>query len=565
MSRGRPGARPGIPGNGGGGTGRGGRAAAAALALALAAAALAMHVGHLDRVGITWDEPPYFESVRRIQAWTARVATSPERVDALAPERIRQVWAWDAYHNPHPPLYKEVMAATEAATRGWLGPIAGFRLASLLWFALLAAGVGWVGARMWGTAAGVGAGLAVLLMPRLAGHAHIGATDMPLACLFFLAVVGLGRFLREGRTAWGVAGAVAFGLAMGTKFTGYLVPLPLLAWGIAYRVPVRRAAAALGLAALAVGVSTVVNPLAWHEPLAYVGGLVSESVGRADVIPINTMYLGRTYPFVLPWHHAVVMTIVTVPVAILLLAGWGGAAAALRGWRDEWLVGLSLVTIGFFWALLALPSSPNHDGVRLFLPLFPFLAILAGRGFGALVGRLPTSVPRGVRPATAAALGFLLFAPALRQTVEVRPLYLSYYNEAIGGLRGAAGRGMEVTYWFDALTPTFLEEVNRIVPGGSRLAAYPTQDHFRFLQDYGLLRSDIAIVDSLPAPYFLQYARTADFDALQWGLYRRVEPVEAQVVDDVTLAALYSWADEDSGAGRADEDSGTPPGPGGAP
>ncbi len=34
--------------------------------------------------------------------------------------------------------------------------------------------------------------------------------------------------------------------------------------------------------------------------------------------------------------------------------------------------------------LAALPWSPKYDGVRLFLPLFPFVALLAGAGFQRL-------------------------------------------------------------------------------------------------------------------------------------------------------------------------------------
>jgi hypothetical protein len=78
------------------------------------------------------------------------------------------------------------------------------------------------------------------------------------------------------------------------------------------------------------------------------------------------------------------------------------------------------------------------------------------------------------------------------------------------------------------------------------MATFPTQEHFVWLQDRGLLREDIEIVDVLPAPYFLQLARTAVFDSVQWKLYRRARPVRAVTLDGVTLAALYAWDDADA-------------------
>ncbi|MFQ5890062.1 MAG: ArnT family glycosyltransferase [Gemmatimonadota bacterium] len=535
-----PGGRPFA---GGGGSVDGGEERARSpvlMSVALAVVAFIWLLPGLGRVGLTWDEPRYFDSASRIQEWTAAVTRGPERRSLASAERIREVWDAEHYWNPHPPVYKEGMALAEWISSRWLDPIRGFRLASLVWFALLVGGATWVGGRVWGTTSGAAAGLSLLLLPRAVGHAHIAATDTPLTLFWFVASAGLALYLLEGRRGYLVVGAVGLGLAMGTKFTGYLLPLPLLGWLLVYRRSARAALAFVGWIAGGLAVSYLLNPLAWHDPAGYAARLFSESLSRQESVPINTYYLGTQYEYVVPWHHPIVMTVVTVPLALLVLAIFGAARSLARPGRNA-MGGLCLAMIVFFWALLALPSSPNHDGVRLFLPMFPFLALLAGRGFGAFHARLGRVLPARAGVLATLLLGLLFFYPPYLQLTRIAPFYLSYYNEVIGGPRGAARIGMEVSYWYDAVTPDFLERVNEYLPEDAQLATFPRSDYFRSLQAYRLLREDIRISQEWPPPYYLLVARKAVFGAREWGIYNNVRPVLAAAVDEVELVGLYVW------------------------
>ena len=143
--------------------------------------AFAMLFPGLSRFGITWDEYPYFQSVERIQAWTGAVVRGPDRASLLREEAIRDAWDWWRYRNLHPPAYKMAMAVTEAAFGDQMGPVVGYRMAPLLAFSLLVAAVSLVAGLTWGWAASAGAGLSLMFMPRVAGHAHVGATDIFLA------------------------------------------------------------------------------------------------------------------------------------------------------------------------------------------------------------------------------------------------------------------------------------------------------------------------------------------------------------------------------------------------
>ena len=168
----------------------------------------------LDDVGIAWDEPYYFDSARRIQDWASQVVTGPDRAEQLSQEVVRETLNWRRYWNPHPPAYKLAMAATEATFGRWTGEIVGFRLAPLGFFSLLVACVTWLAGMTWGRAAGIGAGLSILLMPRVVGHAHIGATDTLTTLAWFVASVGFVLYVLNGKRRFLALGAAALGVAL---------------------------------------------------------------------------------------------------------------------------------------------------------------------------------------------------------------------------------------------------------------------------------------------------------------------------------------------------------------
>jgi hypothetical protein len=202
------------------------------------------------------------------------------------------------------------------------------------------------------------------------------------------------------------------------------------------------------------------------------------------------------------------MAAITTPVAILLLAVAGFVVICRRWSRDslvlserssvDMLVVLNAVaTIG----AVTLPTVPKYGGVKLFLPFFPFLAILAGVGFDAAADaacRLLRMPAGGRAILTAVSLGGLVSTMAMT-IVRIHPYELSYYNAFIGGLPGAARHGFEIQY-YDLWYLELARWMNNAFPGGVRVFFQPNNvEYLRqvgWYYDTGRLNRNVVIVQN---------------------------------------------------------------------
>jgi hypothetical protein len=77
--------------------------------------------------------------------------------------------------------------------------------------------------------------------------------------------------------------------------------------------------------------------------------------------------------------------------------------------------------------------------------------------------------------------------------MRLHPFELSYYGELVGGVPGAAERGMETTY-FASTYGYFLPYLNQL-PAGSKLWVMPNSwDVIYYYQRNSLLRDDIVLL-----------------------------------------------------------------------
>lgn len=470
----------------------------------------ALLVGSASGYGLTYDEPVYTSRAMRAGQWLGLVLTAPG--EACRREVIDRLW--DPRGDEQAGLMKLIAWPVAGATQTvlpTLPPLAAVRAGTALVVALLCGLLYVFLAGTLGRLEALFGTVGLLAMPRVFTHCHLMAMDAPVMAWSALAVMAAYLAARQGGARrrcwlWAALLGLAFGAAIATKVNGFFIPAIVLPWLWLYR---RRAcwAALAGMALLGPLVFLASWPWLWYDTAARLGRYLAFFFRH---YPVGVTYFGHVYS-VAPWHFAPVMLLITTPVVVLLLAGVGlrqavarprrsaeSAAGAVAGtdWRRALLALMA-------WALVCnllpscLPSSPKYNGVRLFLPVFVPLVLLAAAGFGGVARRV------AARPGTSErerrlVLGLLLvaaLAPGLYATAHSYPYGMSYYNLLIGGPRGAMARGMETTYWGD----TFLAAVpwlNQHASPGARVwinvPGFVTS--MQMYQSFGLMRPDLALV-----------------------------------------------------------------------
>ena len=446
--------------------------------------------------GLTVDEG--FYSQQGVYLWTA---VRSYHLALLHPASLAEVFdPAGAYLPDHPPLGKLWLGAWHDlawwahAPESPGGPVsvARARVGSAAAFALTVGLLAWCGARWFGAVAGVSAGVLLCLTPRVWGHAHLASLETVTNLFFTLAVCGVAawwdpRVVNFKRPAWC---GVLLGLVLLCKVQGALLGPAVAAWAAYHAGRAhgwRHAWRAVGPAACFGGVGLMVFALGWpylwtdleNHPAAFLATVTERA-------PVRNFYLGRVWngdgrPDT-PWHYPLVMTAATVPVGVSLLAAaglWlGGKGERNDGEKPSRLPADPRFTLfAFAFAVplgLVCTRGPSlYDGVRLWLVVFPPLAVLAGVGAQHLYDRLREWRPKWAGPVVAAVV--------LIQGVNVvwmSPVWLSSYSCAVGGLWGADKLGFERNYWGDAVTRDLLDAADAASHPNAPLFVAPALHQF---------------------------------------------------------------------------------------
>jgi hypothetical protein len=140
---------------------------------------------------------------------------------------------------------------------------------------------------------------------------------------------------------------------------------------------------------------------------------------------------------------------------------------------------------------------------------------------------------------TAVTMILMLFVPAL-DTYLSHPFQLSYYNRIVGGISGAYKRGLETTYFMEAMTPGFLKSLNEKLPKNATINASFANFMFTYYQSEGRLRRDIQISNKHPFDYYILLNRRSVLSPRE----RQLTGAAATPYISVTVAGVplvYVW------------------------
>ncbi|MBN1900310.1 glycosyltransferase family 39 protein [Candidatus Sumerlaeota bacterium] len=478
--------------------------------------------------GLSWDEAYYYEPSRSAARWLSDLFLLRNR--PFSRESIDQVWS---EIRELPSVVKISLGISHAMFSPFLGPLVSLRIPSALAFSLTLVLIYILMLKSFGRGAAAFSVSAYALMPRIFGHAHIAASE---TITVFMHMAVMYCFLKGmERPRWSVALGVVFGLALNTKINCLFLPMILLPWAHLYHRK-KYGNNFFSMAFLSPLVMILTWPWLWHDTfrrlLEYIAFFIAHQFTAV-------FYFGQKYNYgstLAPWHYPFILAVLTIPPLFLFFI-LTGVAGALQFLRKNPVGALFLWGALFTLTLSAAPSSPKYDGVRLFIPAFLFLALLAGVGMVFLQKNLPvflgaffagfrTTGNSDFRISEKWNRIFPIVSIALVLTTGIfsigisHPFPLSYFNIFIGGIRGAYKKGMETTYWGEAVNSRVLDVLNEL-PTSSRIKTLALHDEvFNLLQDWGKIRRDLQINPSDPPyDYHLLLVRKGFFARPEWCLY----------------------------------------------
>jgi hypothetical protein len=432
-----------------------------ALAAVTLAVAVAVAVVAAPRCGLSWDEEHSARNGAYAAAWCRTLGRDDRVVTSF-----NQRFYGSAFN----------LTVHLAAAVSPLGPYeTGHLLIALLGCVGLAF-TSRLGRLVGGDRAGFFALLCLALTPAFVGHAFMNPKDVPLAALFVAGAYYVGRAMRElpapsRRTLCGLT--IAAGLAAGVRVIGIVL---VGYWGIALAVwtvlalvrglprPRWRALAGWwGLPALgAWAIMVLCWPFAQLDPLRNpVRAFVDSAAFRFDgtmlfdgahVSPhsVPSTYLPTWFAITLPEFYPIGLAAGLVPALAFLVAEGRG-----RRWAGVATVACLVVAAVLPPALAVWRRAVMYDGMRHFLFVVPFLAVLAGWGLAAAVGELDgLRARRGIVAYARGAVGFVIASlgvAALGLTLvdmwALHPYEYVYVNRLVAGGQAAASPRFETDYW----------------------------------------------------------------------------------------------------------------------
>lgn len=277
---------------------------------------------------------------------------------------------------------------------------------------------------------GDGAGLVALALcafsPTVIAHARLVTFDVGLACFSTMSLYHLWRHATERASLHLVAGGLAMGLALASKFSGCVflaTVVPLQIWGALRREDISTALArcvralrdvtvVLALSGLVVWASYLFS----GDPLAYWKGMMRVNADRVADFHYYLMGEFRTDGW---WYYFLFAFLFKTPVPVLLLLGLSVAFLrrypARSGLAEAFLVLPALLFTGVTSALA------YNLGIRYLLPVYPLVFVFVSR-----LSQAPRS-----RWSRCLAGGLALWYVA--GTLAIYPDYLAYFNEIVGG------------------------------------------------------------------------------------------------------------------------------------
>ena len=402
----------------------------------------------------------------------------------FSPSGVREVFGARDYLPDHPPLGRVILGVAHYLTSWCISGsestaynVPAARLGSCFAFAMTVLLLTEFCIRRFGWATALCLPILMISTPSLLGHARLAALESATNLAWVAAMLPLLGWWTDARPPSMLRACVSgvfWGLLLLTKVQGILLPPIVFVWAVwRFRWQCVRPLACWSVCGAVLFVSAW--PWLWLDPIHN----IQQYLGRAAVRPtLYCWYFGERFADKqVPWHYPFVLTLFTLPVAVILCL-----IARIKRQRPDAIDQLLLLSIAFPLLVFALPGTPVYDGNRLFLIVMPMIIIFASRAFAQFHAKTTSQVspaPPTQRSITRWQIAVLIFLTVQPFDSSVlSPYAISQYGSLAGGNNGASRLGMESSYWSDGLNGSFWKQV----PENSTIYVAPVSHQFQ-LQD----------------------------------------------------------------------------------
>lgn len=324
-----------------------------------------------------------------------------------------------------------------------------YHIYSLLLGAILAGVVFWWTSKYYGGFAGFIASLSLSLYPLFLGESHFNIKDVPEAVFYSLTLI----FFYEGFTRkkiWLIVSSSIFlAFAFSTKFNALFIPFTVIPWILVFLIHIKKeikkylkfSTSLLFYPVLTFAIFFSTWPFLWAAPIK---GFL-EVVKYYKDIGTNTAFDNRYLTIFKINTYAVKWILYTTPLVILLLFILGIIYFIVNLKKDKRKISL-FVVLWFSLPILRVsaPDAGIYGGVRQIMEYVPAMAILAGIGAFFLREKIEKASAKFFNGKKyRMILGTLIvlsFLPISIKLISIHPNEDVYFNQLIGGLKGAADR-----------------------------------------------------------------------------------------------------------------------------
>lgn len=425
----------------------------------------------LKDYGISWDEPIHFY---RGQAYlhyflTGKTTYEQTRVGSMSYFELNDLSAeyfLDGGDGGHPPL-NDILAALSNYVfyqkLHLVGDIDSYHIFNFSAALLTIISVSVFGYIALGTLGGISAALVVATYPLFWGESHFNIKDPPETGFISMAILLFYLSLKKGSWKWLIASSIFSGLALGTKFNAFFIPIILIPFLISKYLPfikrgvkkisqeVRKIPKSFVLAMLfypliVLAIFVITWPFLWGDPIGNFMKVFDyyKDIGTGSSYQPGYYLPGGFNAYPLIW------IIITTPPIVLILATIGTLISLKRIIKGE---NRDIHVLFLSWLLIPIvrvtwPESSIYGGVRQIMEYIPALGLISAVGFTSIANKLKANL------VNATLILILIFASHFYVLVHLHPNENVYFNSLIGGIKGAvssnipyAGNSFGNAYW----------------------------------------------------------------------------------------------------------------------